>query len=51
MYAYRPKDRRRTRETREEKRTTERKRKIINLAYLADHRISILLSVDLILTF
>ena len=32
--------------------TTERMRKIVNLAYLADHRISLLLlSADLILTF
>ena len=48
MDVYRPKDRQKTGETREETKMTERKRKIINLAYLTDHRISLLLSVDLI---
>ena len=33
--------RRKTGETREETRTTERKRNIANLAYLAEHRVSI----------
>ena len=39
-------------ETREETRATERKKetKNVNLAYLAEHQISILLSADLILT-
>ena len=39
-----------TRERRNE-RQKERRRKFVNLAYLAEHRISILLSADLILTF
>ena len=40
-------------QTREETRTTDRKRKLANLACLAEHRISLLLllSADLILTF
>ena len=33
--------RQKTGETRDETRTTERQRKIVNLAYLAEHRISI----------
>ena len=42
----------RKRESREETRTGERKtEKICELAYFAEHRISILLSADLILTF
>ena len=34
-------------EMREEMRMTERKKKIVNLAYLAEHRISIFLSREL----
>ena len=37
------------RETRDETRATERKRKIVNLAYLAEHLISISLLAHLIL--
>ena len=39
------------RETRGETRTTERQRKNVNLAYLAEHWISKLLSADLVLIF
>ena len=51
MYAYREEIEEKG-QTREETRTTKRKRKI-NLAYLAKHRTSLLLflSADLILTF
>ena len=41
--------RRKKGETREETRTTERKRKNVTLAYLAEHRISIFIEGNLIL--
>ena len=47
MYAYQAKREKKNRK--KETRMTERKRKNVNLAYLEENRISILLSADLIL--
>ena len=53
MYAYRAKRQKKKnrRNERRYEREKERHRKFVSLAYLEEHRISILLSADLILTF